>query len=91
MEGGPYQEYFYVELPVAVIDSLATYRRFVYVKEEKDGVSTRFPMSFGLEVYQNVLIIGIDVNFFFLNFTISVSGGGTGSARERLLEKLCSL
>ena len=65
MEGGPYQEYFYVELPVAVVDSLATYRRFVYVKEEKDGVSTRFPMSFGLEVYQNVFIIVIDVNFIF--------------------------
>ena len=50
MEGGPYQEYFYVELPVGVVDSLAMYRRFVYVKDEKDGVNSRFPMSFGLEV-----------------------------------------
>ena len=57
MEGGPYQEYFYVELPVGVVDSVATYRRFVYVKDDKDGVSTRFPMSFGLEVKASLIII----------------------------------
>ena len=52
MEGGPYQEYFYVELPMSISDSdsSATYRRFVYVKDDKEGSVTRFPMSFGLEV-----------------------------------------
>lgn len=49
MEGGPYQEYFYIEVPAtaATPSSPALYRRFVYVAEER---SPRFPMQFGIEV-----------------------------------------
>ena len=57
MEGGPFQEYFYIEIPVSVVPSgtvsgavtgLATKtKRFVYVH---DDPSFRFPMHFGVEV-----------------------------------------
>lgn len=47
MEGGPYQEYFYVELPV----SPSVKKRFVYVHDES---SPRFQMYFGLEVSRNL-------------------------------------
>lgn len=62
MEGGPYQEYFYIEVPVSAGSSgdgggaggviadraeKARHRRFVYVQEEG---ARKFPMQFGLEV-----------------------------------------
>lgn len=54
MEGGPYQEYFYIELPVgadssdnsSVVESVR-YRRFVYVHVDQ---ASKFPMHFGVEV-----------------------------------------
>ncbi|KAJ1440810.1 CwfJ C-terminus 1-domain-containing protein-like protein [Ochromonadaceae sp. CCMP2298] len=51
MEGGPYQEYFYIEIPTGEGDS-AKHRRFVYVQEEADK---KFPMQFGLEVAAEIL------------------------------------
>jgi hypothetical protein len=51
MEGGPYQEYFYIEIPTGDGDS-AKHRRFVYVQEEADK---KFPMQFGLEVAAEIL------------------------------------
>lgn len=56
MDGGPYQEYFYIELPVSVSniesngkDGIYTVvrKRFVYVHED---TGERFPMQFGPEV-----------------------------------------
>ncbi len=49
MEGGPFQEYFYIELPIGPNDKNgpAVYRRFVYVNEDS---GSRFPMQFGIEV-----------------------------------------
>jgi len=61
MAGGPYQEYFYIEIPVSVSVSMdvssstvssSRHRRFVYVQEE--GVR-KFPMQFGLEVAAEIL------------------------------------
>jgi hypothetical protein len=48
MEGGPYQEYFYIEIPqMGGADGVHIKRRYVYVHEE--GASG-FPMQFGTEV-----------------------------------------
>jgi hypothetical protein len=44
MEGGPYQEYFYIEIPTSGVNK----RRFVYVQEE--GNQNSFPMQFGTDV-----------------------------------------
>lgn len=46
MDGGPYQEYFYIEIP-----SQGTLKRFVYVHEVD---SPRFPMQFGVEVSERL-------------------------------------
>lgn len=48
MEGGPYQEYFYLELPTALQGDVTKHRRFVFVREEK--AAQPFPMQFGLEL-----------------------------------------
>ena len=58
MEGGPYQEYFYVELPISIIESNnnnnnVKYKRFVFVLEENSGM--KFPMQFGLELVAEIL------------------------------------
>lgn len=67
MEGGPYQEYFYCELPIATDDNGSTgvsggpavsslmvkYRRFVFVREEVSHV--RFPMQLGVELAAAIL------------------------------------
>lgn len=59
MEGGPYQEYFYIEVPAtaATLDAPAEYRRFVYVAAEES--SAHFPMQFGIEVrlYRHLVVI----------------------------------
>lgn len=47
MEGGPYQEYFYIDLPAA-----EGRKQFVYVQEEG---AHAFPMQFGIEVAVTVL------------------------------------
>eukprot|EP01038_Epipyxis_sp_PR26KG_P007785 gene7785-10575_t len=60
MEGGPYQEYFYIELPSGGIVSSHnnkyeinnTHRRFVYVHEEN---APKFPMQFGNELAVEIL------------------------------------
>jgi len=46
MEGGPFQEYFYISVPVGDSDSTRK-RRFVYVHADP---TSRFPMHFGNEV-----------------------------------------
>ena len=43
MEGGPYQEYFYIELPVVIDARVTKYRRFVFVRDESNYQS--FPMQ----------------------------------------------
>lgn len=55
MEGGPYQEYFYVELPISINESNNSikYKRFVYVLEENTPV--KFPMQFGIELVAEIL------------------------------------
>ena len=50
IEGGPYQEFFYMTIPT---DDTGSKRRFVYVHESDK--SRRFPMHFGLEVAANAL------------------------------------
>ena len=50
IEGGPYQEFFYISIPV---DDAGAHRRFVYVHESDKN--HRFPMHFGLEVAANAL------------------------------------
>ena len=51
MEGGPYQEYFYAEVPVSVVaggsGAVTKVKRFVYVH---DDPHFRFPMHFGVEL-----------------------------------------
>lgn len=47
MEGGPYQEFFYVELPVNKAQQPCLKRRFVYVHSQNNP---RFHMYFGNEV-----------------------------------------
>jgi len=47
MEGGPYQEYFYISIPITSDDPKPRSRRFVYVHESTDK---QFPMFFGNEV-----------------------------------------
>ena len=48
MDGGPYQEYFYVELPAGVKDDGSVFiSKKVFVQEQD---SSRFPMFFGNEV-----------------------------------------
>ncbi len=49
LPGGPFEEYFYLELPLS---ETTTKRRFVYVKNSKDK---NFPMHFGLEVAANII------------------------------------
>ncbi|RYG94362.1 hypothetical protein EON65_57615 [archaeon] len=44
MPGGPYQEYFYIEVPV----DKGARKRLVYVQEDES--SGGFPMQFGIEV-----------------------------------------
>ena len=44
MEGGPYQEYFYIEIPSG---EGINRKRYVYVHEDS---KLRFPMQFGVEV-----------------------------------------
>jgi hypothetical protein len=60
MEGGPYQEYFYVSVPV----SMGVWRRFVYVQDENmgganmrtGGIRTnKFPMQFGQSLAAHML------------------------------------
>jgi hypothetical protein len=53
MEGGPYQEFFYISIPV---DDRGNNKRFVYVHEDN---KKRFPMSIGNEVetYYNIFYI----------------------------------
>lgn len=63
MEGGPYQEYFYISLPVGAHGAVSKNKRFVYVLEEEPipadaghgGKRYRFPMHFGNEVAAQVL------------------------------------
>ena len=53
MEGGPYQEYFYISIPIG--DTKGKHRasrRFVYVHEEN---SKRFPFQFGNDVAAQIL------------------------------------
>lgn len=58
MQGGPYQEYFYIELPVGSSthsDSeyvSSSYKKFVYVHADQ---TTKFPMHFGVEVAAKIL------------------------------------
>jgi Protein similar to CwfJ C-terminus 1 len=47
MEGGPFQEYFYIEIPIGDSCDSVRYKRFVYVHADQ---STKFPMHFGIEV-----------------------------------------
>ena len=68
MEGGPYQEYFYISIPVGTCDT-PTMRRFVYVHEGVVEVSSsgegegeggrgrkdRFPLTFGMIVAAHIL------------------------------------
>lgn len=80
MEGGPYQEYFYIEIPVSSATSnlntttdgsavsMGRHRRFVYVQEEDSN--KRFPMQFGLEVsyttiYNVTIQYHIQINYYF--------------------------
>ena len=52
--GGPYQEYFYIELPVFMdtkMEGASRFKRFVYVHE---GNTSKFPMHFGVEVAAKV-------------------------------------
>jgi hypothetical protein len=50
MEGGPYREYFYIEIP-SITSVGMSHRRFLYIPaEEEKGSRSSFPMSFGLEV-----------------------------------------
>ncbi len=65
MEGGPYQEYFYIEIPmsnavppppnpnapaVKSTPALTKRRRFIYVHADSNEKGFRFPMQFGNEV-----------------------------------------
>ncbi len=88
MEGGPYQEYFYIEVPVSPADgaSPARYKRFVCVSEEgSGGQQPRFPMQFGTEVRLSFLL-----NFacFLIYFRVAGGGGDPGRAGEGPLEEL---
>lgn len=54
IEGGPYQEYFYIEIPV-VVDNMIGFKRYVYVdRTDTEGSSSQrkkqFPMFLGNEV-----------------------------------------
>lgn len=63
MEGGPYQEYFYVELPCLLRDNTVYFRRFVYVDNgtAADGDSgkgskpAQFPMHLGNEIVAQII------------------------------------
>jgi hypothetical protein len=66
MEGGPYQEYFYVEIPFDENQPLAK-RKFVYVP---DDANTKFPMFFGSEVIFTSLLA--KVNFQCLIVFIAI-------------------
>lgn len=53
MEGGPYQEYFYISIPIGdTKGKLRASKRFVYVHEEN---SRRFPFQFGNDVAAQIL------------------------------------
>ena len=69
MEGGPYQEYFYIEIPSEGVQKL---RRFVYVHEVN---SPRFPMQFGVEVSLTNTTFGEII----LTFGCVVGGGNNGT------------
>jgi hypothetical protein len=48
MEGGPYQEYFYITVPIG---DGGRSRRFLYVhRPQEGGNNKRFPMQFGTQV-----------------------------------------
>lgn len=49
MEGGPYQEYFYIQIPVGEDGNV---RRFVFVKED---LAKKFPMQFGTQVSAHII------------------------------------
>ena len=56
ISGGPYQEYFYIELPVSMnsgnaAEGSSIFKRFVYVHANK---LSKFPMHFGVEVAAKV-------------------------------------
>lgn len=52
MPGGPYQEFFYISIPVLDDGKKdVVYRRFVYLHEEK----SRFQMSLGNEICANII------------------------------------
>ena len=53
LPGGPYLEYFCVEIPCGEVDS-RMYRRFVFV-QPGDGPRVRFPMHFGTELSARVI------------------------------------
>ncbi len=53
MEGGPFQEFFYVSIPM---DSTDKTRQFVYVHEDH---TKQFPMFLGSEVIDFVVCIFI--------------------------------
>lgn len=57
MEGGPYQEYFYIEIPFDAENPLLK-RRFIYVHQ---NTNNRFPMFFGSEVWVLEVVWLIDI------------------------------
>jgi len=81
MEGGPFQEYFYLELPVGVNEtsSRAVFRRFIYVQDDKDR--GRFPIRFGLEVQRR--LISYCYLFLIILLLSVVSSRDTWQARTK--------
>ena len=59
MEGGPYQEYFYIKIPTLIGQSVV-YRHFCYVPEEKleenaSNITTKFPFQLGHEIAAEIM------------------------------------
>jgi hypothetical protein len=61
--GGPYEEYFYIEIPAAAVPATGTEgagvmkKRFVFVKERGVSASSpsQFPMHLGMEIAANAI------------------------------------
>lgn len=55
-EGGPYQEYFYMELPYLTDDGRVLRRKMVYLHESSgDNAGPRFLMSLGSEIVAHII------------------------------------